>query len=222
MFQESGVRRFLGILAIAASLILLWSMFFRDPPAYRLGDGPFYLAVRVPGERIRVDSVAEPADDREVPSDLAAIACRVYEGWLRDEVVGLDVVIVDDPRLVRSAELLDGTYRVSESAVRAEVLHREGLSQQEILQELKDEGLGASELSEAQQYLVDVSEPPSSIAQERYGAYLVSATSSMRLLTTIDVGEVVQVANPRSRVHAIPIALPDGRVVGVSDELCVT
>ena len=180
-------------------------------------DDPFYFAVKVEGDQVLLARPSATVADR--PAVVAA-ACRNYKDWLNDRALTPDVVLAEDDSLIRSAELLDGVFAGEEVAFRAEEHRIRDLGRDSIVAELRAAGFSDAQVEGAELYLDMVGDPPSEDARRRYGAYLTSNTTTVRLVVLTDVSQPVTVEPPRSRILSIKVALPDGTIVGVPQESC--
>lgn len=137
---------------------------------------PFYLATEhnMDGFVIRT---GEPSDD--VPPAVQAAACRSYGDWLDQIATSPDVVIVDDPGLLRSAQLLAGdVYRGEDVTAEVErLLIDEDGDPARALDRLAEDDWSHQARETAAAYLDDREMDPSPGVEDRYVTYMVQPTS---------------------------------------------
>lgn len=187
---------------------------FRGEP-----DRPFFVGTLVEGGRtIRGSDI-----DSTTPSDaFVAAACRNYGLWLEDVSLGTDVVVLSDPELYRSAELLDGDFSDSDVVLDAEQLTVEGNSPDEVIALLRDDGASDDELELAQRYLDERADQPSSDVRERYVVYATNATTITAFIARLAIDPDAERVEPTpSSVGTIDVTLSSDTRVEVAEELCL-
>lgn len=183
---------------------------------------PFQLTTESSGDELILDDIDEfiVTGDR-ISEQVLQAACQNYRDWLEDIALDPDVVILDDPSLLRSAELLAGEYSADPVATAIEELLIETGSEQEALRLLDVDGISESDLDTARRYLRERHDEPSATARERFVVYLSNATPSIRRLTRLAVTPPVRVVAPSmTRIRDIRVLTEAGSLLGVSEELC--
>lgn len=185
-------------------------------------DRPFYVATVIGMERpdfgyADLERLAEP------PEDVWAAVCRNYRDFLDDVTLEADIVIIDDPWLVRSAELLDGAYAGDQVALDAETFLVQGQGSRSLaLERMRDEDWPSADIAHAQRYYQDRAAPPSAAALNRYVVFMASRTTTAGVVARLAVdpeGELI--SKPTlNHIGDISVRLPDGSSVAVSDSRC--
>lgn len=181
---------------------------------------PFYVATVVGGQP---DVGADQGDVLADPPDAQrAAACRNYHDFLHDRAMGPDLVIVDDPGLVRSAELLDGEWAGDGVALDAETFLVQAGNLPEALARIEDEEWSAADRENADRYLTARAQSPSAGALDHYVIYMATRTTSSSLVVRLAVDpEAEQISKPRfTRIGDISVRLPDGSAVRINESLC--
>ena len=183
-------------------------------------DRPFYVATIVGGDRIETDGPSrEPVDP---PAALRAAACRNYRDFLDDRSLGTELAILDDPGLLRSAELLDGAWANDAVALDAETFLNQQGDVAGARARMADDEWPAADVDRAERYYAARALPPTAGAADRYVVYATSHTTSRRLVVRLAIDPSAETfREPRStRVGDIEIRMPDGSVMVVDDSSC--
>lgn len=184
-------------------------------------DRPFYVATIVSGERIVTDEIHEEPPDP--PAALRAAACRNYRNFVEDRALGPELAIVDDPSLLRSAELLDGAWAGDPVALDAETFLLQEGDVTRARSRMADEDWPMAHIRRADRYLADRARTPTAGAEDRYVVYTASQTRTRRLLVRLAVDpEAERFEQPRfdHGVDGIEIRMPDGSIVVVDESRC--
>lgn len=180
---------------------------------------PFFVGTVVEGGRTISGSNVDSAS----PSDaFVAAACRNYGLWLEDVSLDTDVVILNDPELYRSAELLDGDFSYSDAALDAEQLSVEGESAEEVIVSLRESGSSDDDLEVAQSYLEARATPPSSDVLDRYVVYAANQTLRTAFVARMAIEPEAELVEPTaSVVRTIDVILGNDTRVEVAEESCL-
>lgn len=185
-------------------------------------DRPFYVATVIGMERPDfgyedLERLAQP------PDDVRAAVCRNYRDFLDDVTLEADLVIIDDPWLVRSAELLDGAYAGDQVALDAETFLVQGQGNRSLaLERMRDEDWSSADIDHAQRYYQDRAAPPSAAALNRYVVFMASTTTTAGVVARLAVDPEGELISKPTLDHIgdISVRLPDGSSVAVRDSLC--
>jgi hypothetical protein len=180
---------------------------------------PFYVGTILRNGRLDLPNDAPQLDN---PSDaILAATCRNYSDWLSDTTLTPTLLILEDPGLLRSAELLEGDFQGDRAALEAERLITEGLDRAAVLEEMRGDNSTASELATASRYLDSRNEPPALDAAERYVLYMADVTTKSTVIARLAIDpDREQRRKPISRTGDITVGLPDGTTVSVSESKC--
>jgi len=179
--------------------------------------GQFLLRSSFRADRILV------GDDRVLrsevtPSELSA-ACQSLSDAANDLTFGTDVIMVDSPELLRSAELLDGDFADVPSAFEFEELTLTGgLSAKAALTRIREsDGDEAAEV--AARYAMARSEPPSASAERGYVVYLAQRTTTQMDVVRRSV-EPVSMSSSVDGWGRVGLRRFDGTDIGIEPKWC--
>lgn len=217
--RPSGVSRRVRALILSVVLLTALGCGGRDETARRRGD---IVTSEIPYERI---NLSYPDELDPSPDDtILKVACRNYADFIVDYTLNDNVIILDDPGLLRSAELLDGPFGGSEAALLAEqTLLRHDEDPEAALEDLRsDSELDDEDLDEAEQYLAARALPPTEDAVDNYVVYVANTTIRAALVVRLPLRNDV-VLSPSSHASGAPLAtqLPDGSIVGIAESACL-
>jgi hypothetical protein len=152
------------------------------------------------------DIVHEAAD---VAGPVLAAACQNY---LR---------LLDDPGLIRSAELLDGEFDADRFVAVEQAVGQVGTDVSRVTDHLRAQE-GESSLSDAQieSYLIARAQPPTPTAANRYVVYMTARTTTVTRIVRLRVPTERRRSDSASRTIEVVVELPDGSVVGIDERLC--
>lgn len=218
--RNAGMAMSCMRLVVAVVLVCCAAGACGDDEAERSGP-PFYLTT---GHYMDAFTVDPPRLDDDVPREVRAAGCRAYGSWLDQTALRPDVRILDDPGLVRSAELLDGLYSGEEVAVEVErqLIDEDG-DETRALAWLAEHGWSRRSQETAAAYLEDRSGAPSEEAADRYVVYMVPSGLTSVLFVRLEIEpDYERYERTRSRVGAVGEELPDGTRFGVPEPDCWT
>jgi hypothetical protein len=184
-------------------------------------DRPFYVATGYDTDLGVLDDRGERLSDP--PAPIRAAVCRNYHDFLDDRTMRPELVIVDDPGLIRSAELLDGPYAGDQVALDTEVLYvRAGRDSFGALLQMHEDGWSDADIEHGRRYLAVRNDPPSAGAADRYVVYTTKASTWSALMVRLAVEpEAELVPKPMlDRIGDISVQLPDGSMARVNESLC--
>ena len=180
------------------------------------------VASEIPYERI---NLADPGFVEPDPDEMVLqVACRNYPDYLDDISLNRQVVILDDPGLLRSAELLHGDFSGRDVPLLAEqaVLDYEGDQEAALAQLQSDPDLDERDIEEATRYLDARALPPTEGAAASYVVYAVNVTLSRARIVRLPLGNPVTRVDHSGTGSSLRTQLPSGRVVAISESACMT
>jgi hypothetical protein len=160
------------------------------------------------------------------PALVLSAACWNYVQWAEDRVSSPDLEILNDAGLLRSAELLAGTYVSVPVAFEAEnvLAHRASYRQVDdtsIVEQLRDDGASPAELADAERYLRARREPPSEDAADRYIVLRTELTAKTVITVRLEVPQPIElIKRPGSTIGDFSVRLPDGDTLGINESAC--
>jgi hypothetical protein len=214
-----GILQLAGVLGFVALLIYNRTDASSDA-IVGSEDDPFYVATFVESGRIDVDEDRARLVDFD-PAIEAAL-CRNYHDWLDDRTLTTDLVVLDDPGLLRSAELLDNEFAGDEVALEAESLVVRGDGPADIEAALLDGDWSPRELDRADRYLELRAQRPSADASRSYVTYIASRSTSVALVVRLAIdSDAERVERPAmTRIGDLAAGLPDGSSVRMNESIC--
>lgn len=223
--RPSDRRWMIGILQLAGVLGFVALLIYNRTDASSdaiVGseDDPFYVATFVESGRIDVDEDRARLVDFD-PAIEAAL-CRNYHDWLDDRTLTTDLVMLDDPGLLRSAELLDNEFAGDEVALEAESLVVRGDGPADIEAALLDGDWSPRELDRADRYLELRAQRPSADASRSYVTYIASRSTSVALVVRLAIDpDAERVERPAmTRIGDLAAGLPNGSSVRMNESIC--
>lgn len=216
------ISRWLVLLFVGAGIFFWMSRPRSDHTVEGPTGRPFYVGTVIEAERF-VLRVPEHLDD--VPDGLRAAVCRNYRDFLHDVTLNPDLRIIDDPGLLRSAELLRDEFKGSDVALEIErlMLDENLTSTGDIERALKDDSWSDQDLDVAADYIAARAEPPSSDAEENFVVFEAPVTMDEAVIARLEVApsrELIDEPSVNRLEGGIAVEIPDGSVVGVDTSLC--
>ena len=210
------------LLLLVAVAFLLRSWLQSDDATIEGTSGrPFYIGTIIDAEWV---ALRDPERLDNVPDPMRAAACRNYRDFLNDVTLVPELTILDDPGLLRSAELLSEDFKDMDVALEVErLLLAEDLSAGEIVPALGEADWSQQDLEVAARYIEARAKPPSADADEKFVVFQTPVTIDTAVVARLEVAprrELIDEPSVNRFELGLGVELPDGSRVAVDTSLC--